>query len=343
MSTMANSIPWMTPTSEDHNNKENQIARWIKKYGNSASNALLDEQCRYFRLPDIDGVLGYKVYYMHAVMLGDPVCAKEDIKLMITAFKQYCASQGWGVTYTVIGRELADCLRDQGLALIEFGVEQIINPQQVRGSRGYIRDVRKKLKRARKSGLIVEEYKPISSPPSIELELDQIAEKWLRHRRGLQTYWSGISLFKARAITRWFYGTVAGRVVCLLTLIRIEADKGYLIEHILWHPEAPVGTSETLITEVAAQLSGEGCDYLSFGPAPATRLGEVSGFSAFKRWACGPLYRGCCRLFKLDAKMLFRQKFRPDSAEPLYLAFDSPELGWRRLMALARTFHFSRA
>ena len=116
---------------------------------------------------------------------------------------------------------------------------------------------------------------------------------------------------------------------------------GFLFEHVLCLPDAPVGTSESLITKATEALAAEGCNYASFGPAPASELKEVSGFSKLTKHACRLTYRGCCRVFHLDAKMFYRQKFRPAASQPMYLAFDRPNIRWLTLVALSRTFNFS--
>jgi lysylphosphatidylglycerol synthetase-like protein (DUF2156 family) len=72
-------------------------------------------------------------------------------------------------------------------------------------------------------------------------------------------------------------------------------------------------------------------------------LGEVSGFSSSTQTLAQWIYRHCCRIFTLDSKVLYRQKFRPSATEPLYLAFDPPRLRLDTLQALGRVFNFSMA
>jgi lysylphosphatidylglycerol synthetase-like protein (DUF2156 family) len=147
--------------------------------------------------------------------------------------------------------------------------------------------------------------------------------------------WAHIDLFRSPTTTRWFYGTVGEKVVGVLSTLRLEKLKGHLLEHILWLPEAPVGTSEALVAHALETLAGENCTYASFGPAPAHDLGEISGFSQLREDSCRLIYRMARHLFQLNSKTLRRQKYRPVAAQTLYLAFDSGRIGFGTLAALA--------
>lgn len=321
-----------------------RIAQLVSRFGSPASNVLLDERCRHFRHPGIDGVIGYKQHGRYAVALGDPVCAAADRPALVEAFRTHSRQQGLSCIYAVIGSTMASYVRAQGCGLVEFGVEQVLDPCNSVSSPGY-KDLRKKLKRARRAGMQVAEYLPQRDGRDAELErqLDDLAYCWLMDRDGLQTYWAHIDLFRSRSTTRWFYGTVDGKVVGLLSTMRLEEHGGYLLEHILWAPQAPVGTSELLVAHTLETLAGENCRYASFGPAPAHDLGEVSGFSRLTGHSCRLIYRMARHLFHLDSKTLHRQKYRPAAVQPLYLAFDPATLRPGTLAALGHAFNFSMA
>lgn len=241
----------------------------------------------------------------------------------------------------MIGSSAASYLRTRSCGLIEFGVEQVLDPRLSLSSPGF-RDLRKKVKRARRAGMLVSEYQPRQGHDAeLERQMEHLARCWLMHREGPQTYWAGIDFFRARAVTRWFCGTVEGKIVGALSMLRLEGRDGYLLEHILWMPDAPVGTSEFLVAQALETLADEGCGYASFGPAPACELGEVSGFSALTQYSCRCIYKLCRRALHLDSRMLYRQKYRPAVLQPLYLAFDPTVIRPGTLAALGHAFNIS--
>lgn len=318
-------------------------AELVAMFGGPASNVLLDPRSECFEEAGIRGAIAFRRFGRCAVALGDPVSPSADAIELSEAFRSYCADNGWYSIHAVIGSDMAAHFRRLNLGLIEFGVEQILRLEPTGGS-SYIRDLRKKLKRARQAGVDIVEYRPGYQPDAAsEAAMTNLAKDWLANRRGPQTYWATIDLFRARGITRWFCGMVGGKLVGVLSLLELRNREGYLIEHILWHPDAPVGTSELLITRATEALAAEGCHSASFGPAPAHELGEVSGFSSSTQTLAHWIYRHCCRIFTLDSKVLYRQKFRPSATEPLYLAFDPPRLRLDTLQALGRVFNFSMA
>ena len=132
----------------------------MRRFGSSSSNILLDTECYHFEVAGIDGLLAYNNFRGCAVVLGDPVCSDENSVVLIEAFREHCAVQGWHSVYAVIGSRMASYFRSQGLGLLEFGVEQVMNPLISASPQGYNRDLRKKLKRARHAGLTVLEYQP---------------------------------------------------------------------------------------------------------------------------------------------------------------------------------------
>lgn len=318
------------------------IADLVRRFGGPASNVLLDDGCQHFQAPGIDGIIGYKQYGDYAVVMGDPACAEIDREGLLQAFTHHCGENRRRCIYAVIGTHTATYAGGRGGALLEFGVEQTLNPTLALAPGAFNRDLRKKLKRARRAGMEVTEY-PIALASDVELEtqIQGVAASWLANRRGPQTYWAHIDLFRARRITRCFVGTVAGKVVGVLSTLRLDAQDGYLLEHLLCAPDAPVGASELLVTQALQTLGREGCRFATFGPAPASELGQVTGMSGTSARIARFVYGLCNRMFHLDAKVLFRQKFRPVAAQPMYLAFDPPVLQLPTFMALGITFNMS--
>ena len=172
-----------------NNKRITKIADLIRRFGSSSSNILLDKQCHHFETAGIDGVIGYKSFSGCAVVLGDPVCSAEDSVALIEAFRKHSVAQGWHTVYAVIGPRMASHFRSQGLGLLEFGVDQVMNPLISASPQGYNRDLRKKLKRARHAGLVVLEYQPYTlRDASLESQLNHLAKTWLLNRRGPQAY-----------------------------------------------------------------------------------------------------------------------------------------------------------
>src|SRR5262245_50974937 len=75
------------------NNERLQIVEFVRRWGGLATDALLDPQCQYFRTPEIDGFIGYRIECGCAVVFGDPVCAPDDTFQLARAFHKFCQTQ----------------------------------------------------------------------------------------------------------------------------------------------------------------------------------------------------------------------------------------------------------
>ena len=139
-----------------------------------------------------------------------------------------------------------------------------------------------------------------------------------------------VRLFEAPAVTRFFYVRHGDRYVGVLTTVRLDNRDGYLLNHILASPDAPVGTSELLIAHAIETLGVEGCGVATFGPAPSDELGNVLNLSSFSERVARRIYRLCGEKLHLDARTRFRRKFQALSESASYLVFDPPRISRAR-------------
>lgn len=318
------------------------VATLVRRYGGPLSSGLLDPSCALFAAPGIEGAVGYRAAWGCAVAIGDPVCANADAGRLADAFRMHCRERGWHTAYAGAGRSFAELARSRGYALIEFGEELLLDPRRdpQAGPRG--RELRKKVNHARRAGLCVVEYdRTMLRDPALEVAMENTARAWLAARQGPQIYLAHVSLFDAPEARRWFYALHEGRVVGVLCCLRLESRGGYLLEHILAAPDAPGGTSESLIVAALAAFGAENCAFATFGPAPAPQIGRIEGLGRRSERLARQVYAWSNRTFHLDARSRFRRKFQVSSEEPAFLLFDPPRVGVREVFGLMRAFNVS--
>ncbi|MBX3158522.1 MAG: DUF2156 domain-containing protein [Deltaproteobacteria bacterium] len=320
----------------------NAVAEVIRRVGGPVSTALLDPTCRRFSVRGIEGLIGYKVRLGCAVGMGDPACPPKDTPALACAFRAFCRERRWHTVYAVAGASFASWAVRLGYAAVEFGEELILDPredQQV-GARG--RELRKKVRKAEREGATVAEYQPWRfRDRALETQLEHAVKAWLGSRHGPQIYLAGVDLRFAVRGRRWFVAHHGGSVVGLLAMMELQSRQGYLLEHLLATPEAPIGTTELLVVEGLRALGAEGCGFATFGPAPNDHLGEVKGLSALSGKIAHAVYDGSRHVLHLDSKTRYRQKFQIARTEPSYLLFDPPHVGLRDVYGLLRAFNVS--
>lgn len=315
------------------------LVKCVRRYGSAASDAILDPICKVFNLPDIDGVIGYRVDSSCAIVYGDPVCSIADTPALVKAFHDYCQKNKLNVLYIMTSERFAKwAMQDCCKAIIEFGEELVIDPHNDPKARHgtHASLVRRKVRHALKEGVEIKEYLP--SDNAVEQAIESVSEQWLNARRGPQVHISHVYPFANRKGKRWFYAKKDDRIVGVVLLNQLEQRKGWLLNHLMHAPDAPHGTPEILLTTALDTLAQEDCHFVSFGPVPSEKIGEIKGMSKISGDFARMLYRASYRLFRLSGRKVFWDKFHPDK-ERSYLVLSKPHVGFREFKALVHALN----
>lgn len=311
----------------------NVLIEYLRRWGGSTTDALLDPGCKIFTTSGIEGLIGYRDETKCVVSYGDPVCASKDIPLLTTAFHRYCTQLGKDIIYVATSKSFTHwALENLGGASIEFGAELTINPQndpQMRtGSNAQM--LRGKVRHAERTGVIIHEYD--GENPAIEKHIEEIAMAWLAARKGPQVYIAHVNLFDDRVGKRWLYATMQNRIVGVVMLHQLKEHKGWLLNRLMTS-HAPSGTSELLVISALNILKEEGCEFASFGIAPSAELNEIVALGKLAALLARKVYRLAYRFLKLEGQRKFWEKYHPQE-EPCYLLFSKKGLGMKELSSL---------
>lgn len=315
----------------------------VRRLGTSATDAILDPATRIFCLPGIDGLIGYQVEYSRAVVYGDPLCQPADRPVLLHAFHHHCEQQGLEIIYMAVSEDFASWAIDHTCkALVEFGVELYLDPHHdPRDHTGvYGSLVRRKVRHAQKEGAAVLEYR--SANTTLEREMEQVANSWIRERHGPQIHISNVRLFNDRQGKRWFYATKRKKVVGVVVLNQLAAHQGWLLNHLMHTSEAPNGTPELLVITALETLAKEKCHLVTFGTAVTPKLGSIIGFSSYTASLARILFLLITRLFRLQGRHTFWKKFHPHT-KPLFVLFSKARIHWRDIGALMKALHVGDA
>lgn len=307
------------------------------------STALLDPSCEIFRAEGIDGAIGYRSRFGCAVSIGDPVCAEEDKPRLAQAFLESCRARRVHTAYAVASPSFAHWAASHGYAALCFGEELSFDPRRDPAAGAAGRELRKKLLRAAREGIEVREYRPRRRDLRAEREMEEVARSWLGARRGPQVYVVPVRLFAEREGRRWFCARREGRAVGVLSTMRLEARGGYLFDHHLVTSDAPIGASESLIAEALRTFGREGCQWATFGPAPANELGAIFGLSQPQERLARSVFRALGQGLHFESRNRYRRKFQVAGSQPSYLLTSPPGLGPREIGGFVHAFNASLA
>lgn len=318
--------------------KDYDVVDRVRRLGGACSTAILDPATLIFSIDSVDGLIGYRMEHGTAVVYGDPVCRREDWEELVSAFHRECADKKRGVVYIAASQTFArwvnECYCE---TLIQFGQELILNPQndpqKLTGTRASL--VRRKVRHAAKEGVVVREL--VTADPVIEAGIQDVCDRWVRERAGLQIHISTIRVFANRLGKRWFYAQQGDRIVGVVILNELQSQQGWLMNHLV-HVDGIGGIPETLVCTALETIAKEGCSHVTVGTVIAPELTEIIGLGSTVSWLYRKIYRAIIWLFQLDARQKFWEKFHPQP-EPLYMLFARRGLKIRELLALMRALN----
>lgn len=315
--------------------EKNTTEKWVHRWGCSVSEAALDAKCNVFRLPHIEGMIGYFLESGCAISYGDPICAQENMSELANAFHVHCQEMNLNMIYIVATEQFADwAIKNCCSVMIEVGREIIFDPSHdpTEGSRGH--KLRHKVNHVIHLGLKFQEY--LSHDIHLEKAIQDLANAWVQKRKGPQIYLGDPIFFDRRADKRWFYVKNGDQIIGAALLSKMEKRQGWLLKFLLTNHDAPKGTSEFLVTSILETLRREKCPFLTYGMMPAGRVGKIAGLNKFSTWLARCAFNISKWIFNLDQRKSYWDKFHPRT-EPTYLLFSQPQLGWKEIKAVMKT------
>lgn len=317
--------------------KKTPVAEFIRRWGGSASIALLDPSFEIFSTPGVEGIIGYRLESRCAVVFGDPLCNPVNEPILVRAFHKFCKEKGWRVAYVTASERFAKwSIKHTCGSLIETGEELTLDPHRNPRSGAKGRALRNKVNNSIRAGIEVLEYTGFNN--ELQKNIEQVGVIWLSERKGPQIYLAEVDLFAERTGKRWFYAKHGENIVGVLQLNKLEARQGWSLHLVMTVPSAPMGTSEQLVLSAINALKEEGCHFLTFGISQAENLGEMQGIGICSEWIARSVFKLAKRVFHLDTRRRFWRKFQPQK-ENSYLLFSEPGIRLSNLLSVMRSLN----
>lgn len=314
----------------------------VRRWGGFATDAILDPYTLIFQIPEIEGLIGYKLSAGCAVVYGDPICDPTQSVELARAFHKWCKGHGWRIVYLPSSHEFATLAIREGLckSSIEFGNELSLNPQddpqKKTGNTASL--LRRKVRQALNEDTIIHEYE--TNDDNLKKAIEEVGVSWITSRKGPQVHISNIYLFDDAVGKRWFYAKRADSIVGVAILNRLEKSEGWLLNHLMTTKEASNGTSELLVAKILETVAMENCQFITFGAIPAEKLGQITGLGRLSEGIARSAYNISSRIFHLTGIVKFWKKFAPTS-KPVFLLFSDPYVGWREIAAIMKATNAS--
>ncbi len=263
------------------------------------------------------------------VAAGEPICAPQDAIDVALAFVAAAHRARRRACFFATEGILASSPR---FRRIRLGEQPVWDPRRWDAHVREHRSFREQLRRARAKGVVVRRTNAhdLESQPRLMNAAAQLVDRWLSARpMPAMRFLVEVAPLHQPASRRIFVAERAGAMIGLLSLAPVPAREGWLFEHTLRDPHAPNGTAELLVDAAMRVLAHDGAPWATLGLAPLA--GPVTRWLRVIKVLARPL-------FNFEGLAAFKRKLRPQTWEPIFLAFPARDNGLRALLDGLRAF-----
>jgi hypothetical protein len=300
-----------------------------------------------------DAVVAYRSTGGSWVAAGSAVCAPERLESVLQEFADAARRHGRRAVLFAIEDRAIDAVAapppgaKHRFTWIKIGEQPAFDPRAWTLAGRPRQTVRAQVHRAANHGVKVREARPDEFRPGAPLRdmAEALIGEWRDQRRmSPMAFLVDLHPFREREARRYFVADRGGELVGLLACVPIFARNGWFAEDLIRRPSAPNGTAEALVSAALATFGAEGVEYLTLGlaalsgePSPLDRRAP-SGIRPWLPRIFQWSYRHTNFLYSYRGIRAFKEKFRPDRWEPLYLAVTPPSINPRVVIDMLSAF-----
>lgn len=304
-----------------------RVRELVKKYGDNCSAYLaLEKDKQYLFGRTVEGVIAYGIVRDTMVVLGEPICAPENLLPFLSEIKTYCQKTAYNLLFLNVTSPLLDDYRKMGMGTVKCGEEPrfYLPRYSIAGKEGS--KIRLNINHATSKGLRVLEYRPNEHrDPAVESEIMSISQEWFSMKKsGELVFTMGTIGFDHPMDRRYFYAVDPQREIAgFIVFLPFMHMTGYVADVTRYRKTAPRGVVEKLFYEACITFRSEGIEWASLAPAPLARLGGETGAAAK---LLNTVYEKMNDVYGFKALYQAKLKYNPTNWEPCYYVYDPPHL-----------------
>lgn len=307
----------------------------------------LNRETRHFRLDGVDGLIAYRPCGGWLFQIGSVFAPAGDRAPLLDAFRAFARRERKRVCALQLRTDDVALYRAAGFRLNQLGLSYGLDLARFSLAGSRFMQLRNKIKRARRDGVIVEEL-GVEAPRDAAawVELDAITRAWLASKgRGkkLLEFLIGELGAPDDLARRVFVARKDGRAIGFVSYVPAWGARAGVLHDISRRlPDAPPGVMELVNATAIERFRDEGLAHLSFGLTPfvglSPELDAIEGRSRFVSWLLATLERRGQAIYPARSQAAYKLKWEP-RAEPEYFAFE----GRFRLSCLVRLLILTRS
>jgi len=278
-----------------------------------------------FEVPGEPGFIAYRTQGRHLVALGGVHAPASNRGPLLDAFLAAAEQRRKVALFVQVREDAVPLFLARGMNVNQCGASLSLDLSNYSLGGAKKMPLRKMIGRARRAGVRVLEIS-IDTPSNAAVfaELHAITRAWLAHKRKVELDFMIGELGGPGDPSRRIFLAVddAGRPLGFATCVPAWGRlPGYLLDLTRCLPDAPRGTTETIIAGAVQKLMREGAAFLHLGLAPFVSSGEeYPAASRTVAWLGRMLRRHGQAVYPSESQLAYKMKWRPGIVDREFIA-----------------------
>ncbi len=309
-----------------HEDDKHYVLKELKRYAyqSQSYNILRNDKSYFFSPSGIGGVIAYVVHANVALAAGDPVCDFPNLRKFVDEFGSFCHSRKWRCCFQAVTDRCQNVLADLGFGTIKIGEEPIFELDKLSWSGGKFKDLRNDTRSAKKHGLEVVEYRPLSGRrPGWEMQMEELSATWKKFKgSGEFSFLIGEPSLADPGERKYFLALKDTQVEAFVVCTPIYARNGIYFDLMRRREKTLRGTSQLLIAESFRLLKEQGYEMATLGTAPlANEHVDDPSQNRIIELALNLAFDHLGHFHRYKPIYEFKKQFGPTSWESRYLVY----------------------
>jgi phosphatidylglycerol lysyltransferase len=316
-----------------HRVDRERVLDLARRYGDSTISVFaLADDADYFFSANNRAVLAYRFESDVLLVIGDPIGPPEEMPALLEAFDRFCREHDWVFGFYQVRPEHLRWYRSRGWNAVHIGEDPMLRTGRFTLEGAALGTVRRQVRKLERAGLEVRHFVPGQNPFDPERDADgvleqlkEISAEWMKGKHGGERGFCMGRFDPAELADAWLaiaWNPAAQRVEAFCTWTPIWARKGWAIDLMRRHRDAPTGAMELLVVKSVEHARERGDAMLSLSLSALVKVDTPSGagVTVTEDPARAFLIQRLSRFYDFQGLFRWKRKFDPEF-EDRYLIY----------------------
>lgn len=296
----------------------------ILRYGTfPASYLSLMEDKEYYFPPYPDCVIAYKTRNSTAMVFGNPIGPKANLKNSIQIFIQDMHQRGLAVAFCNVPQEDLNIYKSLHLKEMKIGEEAFLQTDTFTTEGSTMAEIRQSINRMKRENAFYQWYPFSEIPWHVLTDVTTLHTEWQKNKKFASLTFS-LDFYPLPVESNAYILTVYSPTHTLwgaFTFFPYNNLQGMVLDTMLRSKEAPNGMVEAAFAESLQYLKGKRVNEVSLGGAPLANSEEISQESILDQ-ATKRVFENFNQIYGFRSLFTFKKKFTPEW-KPMYLVYEN--------------------